>query len=241
MRPLVPLGIGPNYCLRCYARSEEPGTSPDDCWACRYWGALDGVIPITYQTLQKPWRLGWDIYFTKKEAERTHIPGIAAVFHRYLDLHGADIWNSWGITHAAFVPAHADKVAARGFDLMSEIINTRPDNRDRLGFRPMIVQLRADEQPPEKRMPRPQDWALAIGVNVKDARVLLADDVITSGATTVGIARMLREHGARAVNVLAITRAVARNKQEDLMQDLSGTPFDWDFCPLPAPAARGRR
>jgi len=234
MRPLVPLGIGPNYCRRCYARSEAPDTIPDDCWACPYWAELDGVIPITYLTWTEPWRIGSDIYFTKSAPERTHIPGIAAVFHRYLDLHGADIWNAWGITHATYVPAHADKVAARGFDLMSTIIDRRPDNRDRLGFRPMIVQLRADEQPSENRRPRPQDWALLDGIDVKGARVVLTDDVITSGATTVGIARMLKEHGAEAVFTLAITRAVARSKQADLIQDLSTRPFEWDYCPVTA-------
>ncbi len=120
---------------------------------------------------------------------------------------------------------------------MSAIIEMRPDNRDRLGFRPMIVQLRADEQPTEHRRPRPEDWALADSVRVEGARVLLADDVITSGATTVGIARMLKEHGAEAVFTLAITRAVARSKQDDLMKDLSAKPFDWNFCPLPVTAA----
>ncbi len=78
LRPLVPLGIGPDYCPRCYARSEVPATPPEDCWACQYWGELDGVIPVTYLTLTEPWRIGWDIYFTKKTPERGDIPGVAA-------------------------------------------------------------------------------------------------------------------------------------------------------------------
>ena len=241
LRPLVPLGIGPNYCPRCYARAEAPNTPIEKCWACRYWGELDGVIPITYLTVTAPARIGSDIRFTKSAPEREHIPYIAATFHKYLDLHGERIWRTWGITTAAHVPAHKEKIASRGFDLMGEIVSARPDNRKRFGFRPLLQQLSADEQPPEGRIPRASDWTLSPGVDLRGARLLLADDVITSGATAVGIARMARAHGAEAVYVLSITRAVGQRVYMDLWNDLGGVPFDWAFCPIGSEASAAAR
>jgi ComF family protein len=44
--------------------------------------------------------------------------------------------------------------------------------------------------------------------NVKDARVLLIDDVMTTGATAQEIARVLRDAGAAAVYVAAVARGM---------------------------------
>ena len=43
---------------------------------------------------------------------------------------------------------------------------------------------------------------------LKDKRVLLIDDVLTTGATVNAIARRLKREGARAVDVLTVTRVV---------------------------------
>ena len=43
---------------------------------------------------------------------------------------------------------------------------------------------------------------------VKDAHVLLVDDVITTGATVNEIAKLLKRAGARRVDVLTVTRVV---------------------------------
>ena len=43
---------------------------------------------------------------------------------------------------------------------------------------------------------------------LKDKRVLLIDDVLTTGATVNAIARRLKREGARTVDVLTLTRVV---------------------------------
>jgi len=58
-----------------------------------------------------------------------------------------------------------------------------------------------------------QAGAYEVISEVKGKRILLVDDVITSGATTTEVARVLKEAGAKKVEVLAIARVVSYTEQ----------------------------
>ncbi|HLY54479.1 MAG TPA: phosphoribosyltransferase family protein, partial [Stellaceae bacterium] len=51
-------------------------------------------------------------------------------------------------------------------------------------------------------------FALRPGAEVKGTRVVLVDDVMTSGATVEECARVLRRAGAAGIDVLTLARAV---------------------------------
>jgi competence protein ComFC len=59
-------------------------------------------------------------------------------------------------------------------------------------------------------------FATRPGSQVDNLRVLLVDDVMTSGATLDSCAKVLREAGARSVIGLTVARAVLRNATERL-------------------------
>ena len=51
-------------------------------------------------------------------------------------------------------------------------------------------------------------FALATGYDIRDARVLLVDDILTTGATCNEAAKALKSGGAAAVYVAVLARAV---------------------------------
>jgi predicted amidophosphoribosyltransferase len=76
--------------------------------------------------------------------------------------------------------------------IVSRIVDTPPQ-----------VRMRHDERHENMRA------AFAINVSVlpRDAHVLIVDDVLTTGATTGEIARMLRGAGARRIDIATVARA----------------------------------
>nr|MDP9146333.1 hypothetical protein [Acidobacteriota bacterium] len=59
-------------------------------------------------------------------------------------------------------------------------------------------------------------FATRSGSQVDNLRVLLVDDVMTTGATLDSCAKALREAGAKAVAGLTVARAVSGNSAEHL-------------------------
>lgn len=238
-RPLVPLGTGPAFCDRClHPLDEVLDGFYASCWACgnpqseANWAQFDDVLLITYLTYY-PWsqRLGSDIKYAKDPGEADKVPYIAYPLHQYLQANGDVILSEWRPTITTYVPSHPNTTAARGFDLLGDVVNRRPANVKKFNIRPILRKVNDTEMPPEDREAHPEDWALNEGVDVHAARVMLIDDVLTSGATAAGVAQMLRSNGAAAVFLLAITRTVDIGRIP-LIAPLREVPFDYSTCRL---------
>lgn len=96
-----------------------------------------------------------------------------------------------------WAPANRGHVRARGFDhgrLLAEAVGRH------LGARPMLLLTRADDAPLNGRSAAERSAGLDLAAcGPVPERVLIVDDVVTSGATLRTAARALREAGAQKV------------------------------------------
>ncbi|HZX31585.1 MAG TPA: phosphoribosyltransferase family protein [Rhodocyclaceae bacterium] len=109
------------------------------------------------------------------------------------------------------MPLHPDRLRERGFNQATEIARTVgrilriPVDIDRCRrWRPSL---------PQARLPLDARAANVRGIfeciaDLSEQRLLLLDDVMTSGATLNECARILKLHGAATVDVAAVARAV---------------------------------
>lgn len=111
------------------------------------------------------------------------------------------------------VPVHASRLRERGYN-QAELI-ARPLAR-RLGipFRSYLL-LRTKSRPDKLKLTLRERWrtvkgayAIRQGARVDNLRVLLVDDVMTTGATLDACSRALRGAGATSVVGLVVARAV---------------------------------
>ncbi|MGB0036299.1 MAG: ComF family protein [Candidatus Acidiferrales bacterium] len=112
------------------------------------------------------------------------------------------------------VPLHADRLRERGYN-QAELI-ARPLAR-RLGLKlGSYLLARIRPRPPQLILSRSERWssvrgayATREGVRVDKLRVLLIDDVLTTGATLDACAAALRKAGASEVVGLTVARVVS--------------------------------
>jgi predicted amidophosphoribosyltransferase len=133
----------------------------------------------------------------KYRNRRASLPGLAAAAASLVADPGA-------VTAVTWVPTTPDRRRARGFD-QSELLARAVGRRLR---RPCRRLLRRGLGPHQTGRPAAARWT---GVSFSPrrpvaGRVLLVDDVVTSGATCAAAAQALRRAGASSVIVLAIAR-----------------------------------
>jgi ComF family protein len=118
------------------------------------------------------------------------------------------------------VPLHRQRERERGYNQAALI--AKPLAK-RLGLPYKAVLTRIRPRPDKHLLSYEERWesvrgafATRPGSQVDNLRVLLIDDVMTSGATLDSCAKTLREAGARSVIGLTVARAVLRNATEPL-------------------------
>ena len=111
------------------------------------------------------------------------------------------------------VPLHPTRLRERGYN-QAELIARPLAKRLRLPFRSYLL-VRTRPRPDKLKLTRQERWrtvrgayALREGNRVDKLRVLLIDDVFTSGATLDACARALRRAGATSVIGLTVARVV---------------------------------
>jgi ComF family protein len=122
--------------------------------------------------------------------------------------HGADVIG--GADIAVPVPLHRRRARERGFN--------QADDLARATGLPVVRALRRvratpsqTDLPAARRYANVRDaFALRRGIDVRGLRILIVDDVCTTGATIEACARVLRQGGAAQVSALTAARVEAR-------------------------------
>jgi ComF family protein len=113
------------------------------------------------------------------------------------------------------IPLHRTRERERGFN-QAELIAKEVARRLRLPFKPILL-TRTKARPDKHILTNDERWRIVRGAfatrpgsQVDNKRVLLVDDVMTTGATLDACAGALLEAGAKSVIGLTVARAVRR-------------------------------
>jgi competence protein ComFC len=113
------------------------------------------------------------------------------------------------------VPAHADRVRERGYNQAELIANPLARSLS-LPCRSYLL-ARTRPRPDKLRLTVRERWrtvrgayTIRQGLRVDNLRILLVDDVLTTGATLDACSRALRKAGAAKVVALTVARAILR-------------------------------
>ena len=203
--------IAPPLCAICGLPFEfDPGLSGASdrlvCGSCaRRRPAFDRARAVfRYDDSSKRLVLGF------KHADRTHA---APAFGRWLERAGVELLQDADLV--APVPLHWTRLALRRYNQAALLAHASA----RAARSPCVADLlvRIRRTPTQGALGRSARWrnvSRAFAVNprhlarVKGARVLLIDDVLTTGATVNSCTRTLRAAGARGVDVLTLARVV---------------------------------
>lgn len=111
------------------------------------------------------------------------------------------------------VPLHSRRLARRGFDQAAVVASVVARAASRTPLARALIRVRdTPSQGNRGRAERRENvrgaFTTGSGVDLTGARVLLVDDVWTTGATASECARVLRRGGASSVNVYTLARVV---------------------------------
>ncbi len=195
---LYPVGA---CCPRCALPEEGPGVL---CRRC-------AKLPPPFERVVAPWRYGGELAVALR---RLKFGGPGGGGRGELARPLATLWRGTWPPEAdmvAPVPLHPSRLRVRGFGQAQALAEAA---RRLFGGPPVdataLVRVRAtDEQARLGRAARRRNVAGAFlaAPRVAGRRVVLVDDVVTTGATAAAAARALRAAGAASVTVLALARA----------------------------------
>jgi len=122
------------------------------------------------------------------------------------------------------VPLHPTRLRERGYN-QAELIARPLARRMRLPLRSYLL-VRTKPRPDKLKLTRKERWssvrgayAIRAGTQVDKLRVLLVDDVFTTGATLDACARALRQAGASSVVGLTVARVVPGWAEPGVMRE----------------------
>ena len=124
---------------------------------------------------------------------------------------GAPRFSPARVDAVAFVPATEAAFARRGFDHM-ELVSRELAARLGMPLADVLARSSAKDQRELGRDERHRNLRGTVAVldDVRGASILLADDVITTGASVREAARALLERGAASVTACAFARVLQR-------------------------------
>jgi len=194
-----------NACARC-GEELPAGYSGSECGHCRI--ELRGIDAVsTALAYRYPVdRLVTQAKFTPRPECARALGELLGVYLRAMNMRGALVCPELAVP----VPLHRRRMVGRGYNQAEEIAT--PVAR-RLGLRLLTRGCRRTVNTTEQTSldgdARRNNirGAFEISVDVEGARVVIVDDVVTTGSTVVELARALRSAGAAKVQVWAAARA----------------------------------
>ncbi len=194
-----------HLCGRCITKPVHQGVSGETFISARACGQYSGTLKNTVHAYK---------YLGKYGLGRP----LGTLLHAYYVKHFAEKGIDWVVP----VPLHRKKLVARGFDQVTGMLRHWPwtsangsrflDNGTALAENLLQRVKHTDTQTGLDRKQRGANvknaFAVTGAVPVKRKRVLIVDDVYTTGATLEECARALQRAGASEIYVLTLARAM---------------------------------
>jgi ComF family protein len=188
------LKVDASYCYRCHIESKLGRT----CRSCREETPLISVNTATeYAGVAKD--LVWRLKFDRAQAAAD------VMGRRMAELYGGHLSEATLVVPA---PTAMRRVRARGYDQASLIARSFARYAE-LEYAPLLRRLGSQEQKGASKQRRHRQLQNAFEVRrpVRGCRIILIDDVLTTGSTLEAAAKSLHGAGATAIGALVFTRA----------------------------------
>jgi ComF family protein len=183
----------PERCYRC--KKLSPGNKT--CTSCRSSSKLHTVQAVTvYEFIAKD--LVWQLKFQGTQAAAKEIAGLMVPLLPRQD------------ALLVHIPTATARVRQRGYD-QARLLARSISAQAKRPYLPLLARMGQHHQVGASRHQRITQLAEAFRVTnesaVKDAHIILIDDVLTTGATLEAAAKKLRAAGAKRVDGLVFAQA----------------------------------
>jgi ComF family protein len=196
--------FAPPWCAKCGLPFAYPMDEGAVCGACardrQVWDRARAVLRYDKRSRQ--------LVIALKHADRTHMAG---AFGRWMRRAGGEVLD--GADLLLPVPLHWTRLFQRRYNqaaLLAQAIHKAGGPPVALDW--LVRRRRTPSQGHLGPLARERNvrsaFVLRKGCPVAGRRVVIVDDVMTTGATAAECARVLRRAGARSVGVLTLARAV---------------------------------
>lgn len=193
----------PRTASRCY-RCDVLSAHGRTCFRCRPSALVSANAAVMYRDVVKD--LVWKLKFGRAQSAAKVMAAIMA--ERYSHMIADDVL-------IVPVPTATKRVRSRGYDqavLIAKALAGQTGHR----YASLLIRVGAQEQIGAGKVQRKEQLQGVFMVRqdslVHDARILLIDDVMTTGATLETAAAVLRQAGAKVVGSLVFARAEMHNE-----------------------------
>lgn len=220
-------------CRTCWTPTKKgpDGTPYQQCWDCRthFGNVLEAAIPISYSLPDDLMSMIWQVK-NASGMEWLRRP-LVSILYRFLEQHLSCIERSVGgaFDLITVVPSHPSR--RNGVDHLKTLqrtVTTWPQKWD-LDLLDKQMPTRADTR---RKSVVPGLFTLASGTQIIGKRILLVDDLFTSGGTIASAAAALQAAGALKPVALTLGRQLSADRPEviELLERHEDRGLDLTTC-----------